>query len=135
MANREDISQYYLKKHRLAELFENMTSALVFERPDDPKSFMAEYLRKLKQARDAKSNSPCLFNETNVRSLFGMLDPAGRGYINHSQYKAGMDNLGVTTYERNPPGSDNDQISLQTFMAEAREGLTVSSATFIERIE
>ena len=30
-----------------------------------------------------------------------------------------MENLGVTTYERNPPGSDEDQIGLDTFINEA----------------
>lgn len=31
--NQEEIAEYYLKKHRITELFENLTAALVYERP------------------------------------------------------------------------------------------------------
>ena len=34
-------------------------------------------------------NYPCLFDDTNIRSLFGMLDVSNNGYINHEQYKRG----------------------------------------------
>lgn len=35
-------------------------------------------------------------------------------YIN-----VGMDNLGVTSFERNPPGTEEDKIALDTFVSEA----------------
>ena len=31
--NREEIAKYYLKKHRITDLFDNITAALVYERP------------------------------------------------------------------------------------------------------
>ena len=39
MANKESDSQEYLKKHRIMELFENVTAQLIYERP-------GEYLNK-----------------------------------------------------------------------------------------
>ncbi|XP_066910082.1 EF-hand calcium-binding domain-containing protein 10-like [Clytia hemisphaerica] len=127
---REEIAKYYLKKHRITDLFDNITAALVYQRPDDPKEFMIDYIKKLRDSKAAKLDYPSLFDETNVRSLFGIMDPAKKGYINHSQYKSGMENIGVSTYERNPPGSDEDQIGLDVFVIEAKEGLKVSNATF-----
>lgn len=53
---------------------------------------MIDYIEKLKISKSAKIDYPCLFDESNVRSLFGILDPAKRGYINHSQYKSGRHN-------------------------------------------
>ena len=58
------------------------------------------------------------------------MDPAGNGHIDHAQFKAGMENLGVDQYEGNPPGSKDERISLNTFMTIANEGLTETSASF-----
>ena len=33
MANRESDAQEYLKKHKIMELFENLTAQLIYERP------------------------------------------------------------------------------------------------------
>ena len=30
---REEIAKYYLKKHRITDLFDNITAALVYQRP------------------------------------------------------------------------------------------------------
>ena len=56
---------------------------------EDPKAFIIDFIRKLQASKAAKVDYPCLFNDTNVRSLFGIMDPANKGYISHSQYKAG----------------------------------------------
>lgn len=39
MANKESDAQEYLKKHKIMELFENLTAQLIYERP-------GEYLNK-----------------------------------------------------------------------------------------
>ena len=56
---------------------------------EDPKEFMIDYITKLKASKAAKIDHPCIFDESNIRSFFGILDPAKKGYINHSQYKMG----------------------------------------------
>lgn len=35
MANKESDAQAYLKKHRIMELFENLTAQLIYERPGE----------------------------------------------------------------------------------------------------
>ena len=56
---------------------------------ENPKVYLIETLEKLVKSRSSKLNYPCLFNESNVQSVFGMLDPTGRGHITTKQYKEG----------------------------------------------
>jgi hypothetical protein len=56
---------------------------------DAPKEFIIDHLEKLRHARNAISNPPSLFEDTNLQSIFGMLDPSGKGYISHVQYIQG----------------------------------------------
>lgn len=50
---------------------------------------MKQFLEKLKDARTAQRNYPGIFDDSNVRSLFGMLDVTGKGFITYEQYKQG----------------------------------------------
>lgn len=56
---------------------------------ENPKAFMVSQLKKLMDSRTIAVNHPCLFDDTNIRSLFGMLDVSNHGYINYEQYKKG----------------------------------------------
>ena len=55
----------------------------------DPKAYMKQFLAKLKDARTVQRNYPCIFDDSNIRSLFGMLDVTGKGFITYEQYKQG----------------------------------------------
>jgi hypothetical protein len=50
---------------------------------------MVSHLKKLMESRAIEMNHPCLFDDTNIRSLFGILDISNHGYINYEQYKRG----------------------------------------------
>ncbi|KAJ7363188.1 EF-hand calcium-binding domain-containing protein 10 [Desmophyllum pertusum] len=130
MANKESGAQDYLKNHKIMELFENLTAQLMYERPEDPKAYMKQFLEKLKDARTAQRNYPGIFDDSNVRSLFGMLDVTGKGFITYEQYKQGLETLGVQKFDKDPPGGDMDRISSEIFLKEARQGLAQASATF-----
>ncbi|XP_065668610.1 EF-hand calcium-binding domain-containing protein 10 isoform X3 [Hydra vulgaris] len=93
---------------------------------NDPKKFMIDYFEKMKSARSSKVNYPCLFDESNLRSLFRIMDPAEKGYISYMQYKSGMDNLGVTNYNHNPVGSETGRIGIDVFVNEATKGFAMS---------
>ena len=123
-------AECYMNQHRIRELFENLTAALVYERPEDPKSFIKEHLEKLKKARDEDCPPPSLLDESNILSLFGMMDLTKRGYIKLEQYHAGMQSLGVKEYNQTPFGSEVDKISLETFTREAKESLKKAVGTY-----
>ncbi len=62
---------------------------LVFFSSENPKEFLTNELEELRKARECEGPAPCLFDATNIRSVFGMLDTTGRGYITLEQYKEG----------------------------------------------
>jgi hypothetical protein len=56
---------------------------------ENPKQYLIEHLEQLNAAKTAKVDYPCLFDDSNIRSVFGMLDPTGRGCITLRQYREG----------------------------------------------
>ncbi|XP_064606329.1 EF-hand calcium-binding domain-containing protein 10-like [Liolophura sinensis] len=120
----------YLEKHKIMELFNNMTAQLIFNRPDHPKIFMTEMLEQLQKSKTTHMDYPCLFDDSNIQSVFGMLDPTGSGCISLKQYTEAMKTLGVVGYEEVPAGGDIDKISFETFLKEARTGLNQGLSNF-----
>ena len=124
----------YIKEHKIMELFENITSALVYERPDDPKEFMKGYIEQLLKAKSDPDevDPPSFFDESNLKSVFGMLDITKKGYISREQYLHAMCNLGVKKFNQNPAGSEFNKISQETFVREVKIALRSASATFVD---
>ncbi len=56
---------------------------------DRPKEFLIDQLEQLNVSKVHPGNPPCLFNESNLVALFGILDPSHQGFITYSQYKEG----------------------------------------------
>ncbi len=120
----------YLKENKIMELFENMTSVLVYERPENPKQFMKDYIEQLQKAKldPDEVDPPSLFDESNLKSVFGMLDITRKGHISHDKYLQAMGNLGVRKFNRIPAGSAFNKISQETFVTEVKVALMNSSA-------
>ena len=123
----------YLRKHKIPKLLENLTAALVYHRPDDPRQFMREHIEQLLKAKaDPSHGPPALVDDSNVESVFGMLDLAGKGSVSRQQYLQAMSSLGVTTFSPDPPGAEIDKISKDTFLTEATSALRDAAATYLE---
>lgn len=115
ISNRQIEAEDYLKKHKINELFVNITSFLVFKKPgninralinntiynslidlnwfeltDNPKEAIIEFLERLKKSKQVSVLPPTLFEDQNLHSIFGMLDPVGKGHINFRQYVEGI---------------------------------------------
>lgn len=88
-SNRNDEAQEYLEKHKIDELFANITAQLVFNQTDNPKETIIDFLERLKKAKLANLNPPSLMEDNNLQSIFGMLDPSGKGAITYKQYCEG----------------------------------------------
>merc|ERR1711893_315170 len=130
---RKQEATQYLQKHKIVELFNNLTSQLIYNEPSSPKEFLIEALEKLQKSKMTKREFPCLFDETNIQSIFGMLDPTGRGFITLQQYREGLLTIGVTNFEQHPPGHDVNKITPDIFAREAKLGLARASATFSDK--
>ncbi|XP_063444619.1 EF-hand calcium-binding domain-containing protein 10-like [Mytilus trossulus] len=127
---RDADAKEYLNDHKIVELFNNLTSQLIFNRPDEPKKHMIEILEKLQKSRATKLDFPCLFDDTNIQSIYGMLDPTGRGFITLQQYMEALTTLGIKDFPEVPEGTEDEKITFDIFLREARLGLTQVSSTF-----
>ncbi|XP_063052156.1 EF-hand calcium-binding domain-containing protein 10 [Engraulis encrasicolus] len=129
-STKEEDAAEYLQKHKISDLMDNLTSMLFFHRPERPREFLIEQLEQVKVARATNLDSPCLFSEANLEAIFGILDPADRGYISYAQFKEALTTLGIKNISATPDGHATDQITKHTFKKEAKAGLNESSATF-----
>ncbi|KAL4225924.1 EF-hand calcium-binding domain-containing protein 10 [Mactra antiquata] len=127
---RKEETNVYLQKHRVLELFNNLTSQLIFNRPADPKKFMIETLERLDKCQATKRDYPCLFDDSNIQSVYGMLDPTNRGYITLKQYCEALQTLGIKDFTMQPDGYLDDRVTFDTFLQEARDGLQRAWSTF-----
>lgn len=129
----EEETMRYLKEHKVLALFENLTAALVYYRPEDPREFMKDYILQLQEAKSTPDKeSPSLIDDSNLDSIFGMLDITKKGHITHEQYLQAMKNLGVTRYNQNPAGAELNKISKDTFMRESKAAVRAATATFLD---
>lgn len=122
----------YLTKHKIMELFENLTSALVYERPDNPKAFAKDFIKKIQDSQNEPDvhDVPSFMDETNLRSIFGMLDITKTGYISREQYIQAMKSLGFKEFNHSPSGGDFDKISFPIFLREGKAAIGKASSTF-----
>ena len=123
----------YLKEHKVLELFANLTAALVYHRPEDPKAFMRDHIQQLMRAKaNMEEDPPTFIDDSNLRSVFNMLDITKKGHVSHEQYLKAMKNLGVTQYNSNPAGAELNRISQETFLRESKAAVRAAMSTFMD---
>ena len=123
----------YLREHKIPELLQNLTAELVFSRPEDPRAFMRQHIEQLQKAKsDPAQNPPVLIDDSNVKSVFSMLDLAGKGSVTRQQYLEAMKSLGVSKFNSNPPGAEINKISRDNFVREANAGLKDAATTYLD---
>ncbi|PWA24489.1 EF-hand calcium-binding domain-containing protein 10 [Gambusia affinis] len=127
---RERDAREYLKKHKILELMDNMTSMLLFYRPENPQQFLIEQLELLKMSRESPMAAPNLFDNSNLTAVCSIMDPANQKYISFAQYKQALTMLGIKVINEKPEGGASDKISHETFKTEAMQVLARDSATY-----
>ncbi|KAF3706208.1 EF-hand calcium-binding domain-containing protein 10 [Channa argus] len=115
---REEDAADYLKRHRIIELMDNLTSMLFFYRPENPREFLIEKLEELKLSQQHKVKGPNLFNSSNLDTVLRILDPANQKYITFAQYQQALITLGIKKFNECPEGANKDRISHETFKIE-----------------
>ncbi|KAG7523365.1 EF-hand calcium-binding domain-containing 10 [Solea senegalensis] len=127
---REQDAADYLKKHKVIELMDNLTSMLFFYRPEKPREFLIEQLEQLKNSKQGGVKGPNMFDDSNLDAVFGILDPTNQNYITFEQYKQALITLGIKDINECPEGINEDRISHKTFKTEALQGLQRCSGTY-----
>ncbi|XP_069759447.1 EF-hand calcium-binding domain-containing protein 10 isoform X2 [Narcine bancroftii] len=116
---REQEAVEYLAEHQILELINSLTSMLLYYRPAKPLDFLIEELEQLKIAKTTQKNYPCLFDESNLDTVFGILDTTKQGYISLNQYTEALKTLGVKDFAKEPTGARDNKIHLAEFKSEA----------------
>ncbi|KAJ3352350.1 EF-hand calcium-binding domain-containing protein 10 [Kappamyces sp. JEL0680] len=106
-----DEAQSYLATHRIAEIIQSLTQALLVERPDNPREFMERHLQMLRSVK-ARNQNHVQFTRENLMALFRFYDQVGRGYISMQQYHEAMATIGATKYSLKPNGYGKPRASL-----------------------
>ncbi|XP_072915181.1 EF-hand calcium-binding domain-containing protein 10 [Hemitrygon akajei] len=119
-SSREQEALEYLAEHQILELIDSLTSMLLYHRPAKPLEFLIEQLKAIKMT---KTNYPCLFDESNLDAVFGILDPTKKGYITLKQYTEALKTLGIKDFAKMPSGAHDNKIHLAVFKSEAKAGL------------
>uniref|UniRef100_A0A8C3YN17 EF-hand calcium binding domain 10 n=2 Tax=Catagonus wagneri TaxID=51154 RepID=A0A8C3YN17_9CETA len=94
---RELEARNYLEKHRIMELLNYLTSALLFFRPGEPREYLISILERLRISKISGVAFPFFMDNSNIAAMFEMLDSSNRGTISLTQYKEALKILGLCT--------------------------------------
>lgn len=56
---------------------------------DNPKELMRNHIQNLMESRSLQLDFPSLFDSSDFKSLFGILDPSKCGHITSEQFRSG----------------------------------------------
>lgn len=115
-------ADHYLRIRYVFEFFNFLIGHLVSKEPDDPVQFLVKLINQCLLAREGKAETPLLFDDEHVHSVYRAFDPFARGSISYQQYQEAMRTLGLnnrmTPYDRNPSVADGDFVKESTFKNE-----------------
>uniref|UniRef100_F6Q636 EF-hand calcium binding domain 10 n=2 Tax=Callithrix jacchus TaxID=9483 RepID=F6Q636_CALJA len=118
--SRELQAAEYLEKHRIKELVSYLTSALLFFRPEKPREYLISLLERLTIAKATGVAFPFFMDNSNVVSMFEMMDSSNRGTISFVQYKEALKTLGLCTEDEDLE-DDGHRITLDQFKDEVNK--------------
>lgn len=114
-----ELAKEYLLNARILPLFEALTAALLFHKPQKPRQFIVENLQALKS-----SSNEVFFTETDLKTMFGMFDVTGRGTISVDQCNAALATLlGVSKDCRDGMGQGAQLLNCDQFIKVMKEAL------------
>eukprot|EP01026_Neomeris_dumetosa_P039044 TRINITY_DN31987_c0_g1_i2.p3 TRINITY_DN31987_c0_g1~~TRINITY_DN31987_c0_g1_i2.p3 ORF type:complete len:132 (+),score=21.06 TRINITY_DN31987_c0_g1_i2:315-710(+) len=70
----------YLEKHKIIRVFEEMTSVLLYEKPEDPKQFLVDFLECVKIGDISQ-----FIDRRDFGAMFGMFDITRKGVVTVKQ--------------------------------------------------
>ncbi|KAM5236425.1 EF-hand calcium-binding domain-containing protein 10 [Ctenodactylus gundi] len=95
LVSRERQAREYLENRRIVELLNYLTSVLLFVRPQKPREYLISLLERVKVAKATGVAFPFFIDNSNIVSMFEMMDSAGKGAISFVQYKEALKTLGL----------------------------------------
>ena len=70
-------SDEYLRKHKILELFEDLSTILAYKTPDNIDNFLIDILKQ----RKLNGNRSIVYSDTELQNIFTLYDLKGSGFI------------------------------------------------------
>mmetsp|Transcript_12278 Transcript_12278/g.17075 ORF Transcript_12278/g.17075 Transcript_12278/m.17075 type:complete len:203 (-) Transcript_12278:129-737(-) len=120
--NKRQQAAEYFEKNRIMPLLQRLTALLLHNKPENPKEFLINELKKMKESKTKMDEvSSSLLDDSDLSVVFKTADVNGKGKINSSQCRQALLSVGVPTGEIN---LDKDKdYTVQEFTQIANEGL------------
>ncbi|KAG5463971.1 hypothetical protein LSCM1_00147 [Leishmania martiniquensis] len=87
------LTHRYIQDHKLSELFGHLLQLVLYHRPDDPRTFLAEEVRKIREEKVSSS----LFTERDLETMFEMIDVTAQRWITVAQLRNTCRNLAAAS--------------------------------------
>ncbi|GBG30370.1 Major facilitator superfamily domain-containing protein 1 [Hondaea fermentalgiana] len=117
-----DEARAYLKKHNILGLFNELGSAVVFERPENVHEFLAAKLQDLAAKRKDGAQSS-IFTDQDLETLFEMYDTGKSGTLGKDAFLSAVSALGTTPDKRKAP---EGPLSKAEFVAYCKHELLIA---------
>jgi hypothetical protein len=75
----------YLRKHKILELFEDLTTILAYKQPEQLENFLIDILKQ----RKMNGNRSIVYSDTELQNIFALYDLKGAGFITKEQCREG----------------------------------------------
>ncbi|OMJ88038.1 hypothetical protein SteCoe_10108 [Stentor coeruleus] len=86
----------YLYRHQILELFEDLCTQLIYERPPDVKSYLIQALK------DRKNQGPAghtVFTDSEIKNIYMMFDLKQEKSLNREQCKEALKTIANSVYQ------------------------------------
>ncbi|EKX54455.1 hypothetical protein GUITHDRAFT_150015 [Guillardia theta CCMP2712] len=112
-------AEKYLEEKNIRSLIRHLSTKILFVKPEDPRAFLVEELKRIHECQQQQVPVPSFFEEKDLIAMFGMFDLTGSGKITHVQLEKAMQNLGIKDFT----STSTEKVDLQMFVAIAKEEL------------
>ena len=79
----------YLRKHKILELFEDLTTILAYKQPDNVEGTLIECLK----TRKNQGNRSIVYQDSELQNIFTLYDLKGQGFISKEQCREALKTL------------------------------------------
>eukprot|EP00350_Pseudokeronopsis_sp_OXSARD2_P007412 CAMPEP_0170556208 /NCGR_PEP_ID=MMETSP0211-20121228/15769_1 /TAXON_ID=311385 /ORGANISM="Pseudokeronopsis sp., Strain OXSARD2" /LENGTH=131 /DNA_ID=CAMNT_0010866395 /DNA_START=21 /DNA_END=416 /DNA_ORIENTATION=- len=104
----------YLRKHKVLELFEDLTTILSYKQPENMEEFLVDILKQRKE----QGSRSIVYNEAELQNIFTLYDLKGSSHISKDQCKEALKTLANSEYHFTQAQEANipEKVDLFTFM-------------------
>ena len=102
----------YLESKGVTALMQELGTALLYKKPENPREFLVEKLREMKTTSETKKLGSMVFSDVDVKTMFGMFDPTGSGSISAAQCRQAFSDLCLQA-----PDDVAESVSLEDFVS------------------